>query len=150
MTQAARSCAAVDDHGRKLVGFCEQTGLVLCTGRAPASGACQCSGDRATQPTWHKQARRIQPKDLVLVSRRAFSSIRSCIVPQDSASREDSDHEPLILDYIMLAEQVRPPAALAGTPLTHTHCIACVGSLPSFSRNMPRHSSIIISLSPVC
>lgn len=30
-------CVAVDDHGRQLVGFCEQKGLVLCTGRAPGA-----------------------------------------------------------------------------------------------------------------
>ncbi len=30
-------CVAVDDHGRQLVGFCEQKCLVLCTGRAPGA-----------------------------------------------------------------------------------------------------------------
>ncbi len=111
------TCAAVDDHGRKLVGFCEQTGLVLCTGRAP--------GDQAALPTWHKRGAPSR-LDHVLVSRRAFSSIRSCIVPQGSASREDSDHEPLIVDITMLADQVPPPAALAGTPLTRIAWDSCL------------------------
>ena len=29
------SCSVVDDHGRKLVQFCERTGLVFCTGHVP-------------------------------------------------------------------------------------------------------------------
>ena len=123
------SCSVVDDHGRKLVQFCERTGLVLCTGRVP--------GDRKALPTWQKRGAPSR-LDHVLISRHAFLDIESCIVPQGSARRDDSDHEPLIL-RIRLFDLIPTPLSPAlGTTLRR---IAWDPALqPQYSKELARPS----------
>ena len=68
------TCMAVDDHGQRLVAFCERTALVLCTGRA--------LGDTKALLTWGRKQRSASRMDHVLISRRAFACVYECIVPQ--------------------------------------------------------------------
>jgi hypothetical protein len=123
------SCPVVDDHGRKLVQFCERTGLVLCTGRVP--------GDLEALPTWRKRGAPSR-LDHVLISRHAFHYVESCIVPQGSARRDDSDHDPLILRIRIFDLVPTTPSLALGTTLRR---IAWDPALqPKYSEELARPS----------
>lgn len=90
--------------------------------------------------------------DHVLVPRRAFSSIRSDIMPQGSISRDALDHNTLIAIFTMLAGHVQlvfPPTS----PCRHNaHVYALHGNSVCSQKNQVSRGtlSIMISLYSVC
>lgn len=106
-----------DLHGAKLLSFCEECDVTLCTGTAP--------GDEAALPTRHPRLR--QPGgprrlDHLVASAGAFDSIISCTVPRVTRSgtehRRDSDHQPILVRLKPFLSAATVPAAdLSGCPL---------------------------------
>lgn len=96
----------VNQHGKDLVAFCDETQLILCTGRV--------SGDERAAPTWARAGSRSSRLDHMMVSYDAFHCIRSCHIRQGSAQlRRDSDHQPLEVRLQLslrrdLQDQARP------------------------------------------
>ena len=102
-TQLQNTDITVNDHGRKLLRLCEDTAMVLCTGRSPH--------DVPAQATF-KARSNTQPSrlDHVLVDAELFHALHSCRV---GPSRADSDHLPLELSlaFAALPPSVAPPPA---------------------------------------
>ncbi len=95
----------INSHGRKLMRLCEDSAMILCTGRTPA--------DTPAQPSFKARSNTMPSRlDHVLVDPELFSSIRSCGV---GPTRGDSDHMPLEMRISFSA------AAPPSPPPVHQH-----------------------------
>ena len=96
----------VNTHGRRLLQMCEDTAMVLCTGR--------CACDMPAQPSF-KARSNTQPSriDHVLIDAELFHAIHSCIV---GPPRPESDHLPLQLQ-LTLATAASPAPLVPAAPL---------------------------------
>ena len=97
----ARGCThhATNPHGKKLVQLCRDTGMVLCTGRAP--------GDEAAAATYTRHYRDERDPSL---SRLDHILVPAHLLPQvimsrvHHRSREESDHFPLEATLVLNTE----------------------------------------------
>lgn len=101
-----------NSHGAAMIRFCEQSGLVLCTGRIP--------GDQEALPTFkarsNTQATRI---DHLLVSPQAAGKLHLCAVNQQ---QQGSDHWPIEAALQLPFNFVTVPrAAASGVQLQRAH-----------------------------
>ena len=97
----------VNAHGRKLMQLCEDSAMILCTGRT--------SGDTPALPSFKARANTVASRlDHVLVDPDLFSSIQSCCI---GPIRDDSDHMPLELRILLsAAAPPSPPPVQHHTP----------------------------------
>ncbi len=100
--------AAINSHGRDLLRFCQQTGLLLCSGRV--------NGDLTATPTF-KARQNTQPSrlDHVLTTPDTFPLIQSSSV---NAAQCGSDHWPIETEcQVDFRASPAADAAHSGTPL---------------------------------
>ena len=99
--------STVNAHGRKLLQLCEDSAMVLCTGRTLS--------DTPAQPSF-KARNNTQPSrlDHVMVDADLFQSVQSCGV---DCFRVESDHLPLRLCLRLVAPDLPAAAPLAPTLL---------------------------------
>ena len=104
-------------HGKALLRFCEQTGLILCTGRI--------NGDLEAAPTFRERSNtRPTRLDHLLATPQAAVMLQSCSVNQQQLG---SDHKPLEAEF-------RPPFS---TRMVRG-CSGCAGSHSS-SKSLQLH-----------
>ena len=108
-TPRACSCRQ-NEHGRRLLSFCANHDLALCTGRVP--------GDETATPTWGISGRGTPSRlDHVLVSAGSFDRVLHCTVPRGAHLRKDSDHQPIALQWDLARATTHIPFSLTGEPL---------------------------------
>ena len=97
----------INSHGRKLMRLCEDSAMILCTGRTP--------GDTPALPSFKAQTNTVTSRlDHVLVDPDLFSSIHSCCI---GPIRDDSDHMPLKMHIVLsAAAPPSPPPVQHHTP----------------------------------
>ena len=94
----------INSHGRKLVRLCEDSAMILCTGRT--------LGDLPALPSFKARTNTVASRlDHVLVDPDLFSSIQSCCI---GPIRDDSDHMPLEMRILLsAAAPLSPPPTYA-------------------------------------
>ena len=99
----------VNTHGRRLLDFCNVTGLRLCTGRV--------QGDFGGRPTFTGRRNTLGTRpDHVLVSKHLLPFVTCCKVNE---SRHDSDHLPIEVTLdVSWAVAPATPVMCSGRPLT--------------------------------
>ena len=100
--QLQNSDHTTNSHGRKLLRLCEDTAMVLCTGRTPSDMPAGASF-KARSNTHPSRL------DHVLVDCGLFPAVQSCGV---GLARPDSDHLPLEMRLVLSA----PPAPASAPP----------------------------------
>ena len=100
--QLQNSDSTVNGHGRKLLHLCDETAMVLCTGRTP--------GD---QPSFKARSDTTAScLDHALVDCGLFASVQACCI---GSHRQESDHFPLELGLLLTV-----PASPASLPSAQT------------------------------
>ncbi len=103
--QLQNSDSTVNGHGRKLLHLCEETAMVLCTGRTP--------GDTPAQPSFKARRNTTASRlDHALVDCGLFASIQTCCI---ASHRQESDHFPLEL-HLLLTAPVSPASLSSAQP----------------------------------
>ena len=97
----------INSHGRKLMRLCEDSAMILCTGRTP--------GDTPALPSFKARTNTVASRlDHVLADPHLFSSIQSCCI---GPVRDDSDHMPLEMRILFsAAAPPSPPPVQHHTP----------------------------------
>ena len=112
--EASRGCADthINHHGRELMKFCRETGMLLGTGRL--------GGDEDALPTFRaKRGCQSSRIDHLLASPQLFQHIPSCSV-HCSRQEPESDHLPLEA-LVFVPWRAGNPAALDGTAIERTY-----------------------------